>query len=288
MATGRKNELYLTPSFYRRTNMHSGRNVFYSSFEEKAIPEFKLDANSFFPYVNVLDDVVLKAVSEKEYEYMKFFSDKVLGGELHNFPIVYGRGEPFEDETGIKVIVEMEKFDADYTNIDQSEQSTGETLSMYIQIFMALYSIDSFGKYHGDLNPGNVLYKTITPEEELDSEHPGYLKYIIDGETYYVKHFNTLWVIADFELMGDKGEVLPADVFTEQFFQRVFGELYDKIDKPVRGGWLYDMFVFTKFIESSKANERIFGLMQVKSGLNPFEAIPHIIKNDLSRILVKE
>jgi hypothetical protein len=283
-----KNELAASLHRHTTSNMQSKRNISYSAFSSKAFPEFKVDAESFFPDVNILEDIVLKVVNEKEYEYTKFFSDRVLNGELLNFPIIYGQGEPFVDSEGVtKVVVALEKFDADYTSMMDEDTPIEEFISMVLQILMGLYAIDSFGKYHGDLNPGNILYKTITPEDEFDSENPGYLKYMVDGETYYIKHFNKLWVILDFQLTGDKGEVLPA-VFDEIYLRRVFSEFYDLIEKPVRGTWLYDMFALTRFIGVTRMNERVFHLMQDKSTLNPFEAIPHLIKYDYSELLVHE
>lgn len=264
------------------------RNDSYSSFASRVFPEFKADEESFFPAVNILEDAVLKTVSEKEYELTKAFSDQVLSGTLLNFPMVYGK--PAKDGKD-KVVMAMEKFDEDLTSVlDKDSLSLDEYISMIVQVILGLYTLDSLGKYHGDLNPGNVMYKTITPADEVDSEHPGYLQYTINGERRCVKHYNKLWVLLDFEYTGDKGEVLP-EVFDENFLKRVFGEeYYDQVEKPVRGSWLYDMLAFTRFISASRVNERVFGLMrdETKSALNPFEAIPHLIKSDvLSQVLVK-
>jgi serine/threonine protein kinase len=264
------------------------RNDSYSTFSSRVFPEFKTDEESFFPAVNILEDAVLKTVSEKEYELTKLFSDQVLNGTLLNFPMVYsvGMGKP----NGTKVVMAMEKFDEDLTSVmERDTLPLEEYISMIIQVILALYTLDALGKYHGDLNPGNVMYKTITTEDEVDSEHPGYLQYTINGETICVKHFNKLWVLLDFEYTGDKGEVLPEKVFNEDYLKRVFGELYyDQVEKPVRGSWLYDMLALTRFISASLVNERVFGLMRGNSPLNPFEAIPHLIKSDvLSEVLVK-
>ncbi len=282
----------------------------YPSFKDRPIPEFHKqddkDVKNFrFPCINILDDIVLKKAKENEYENQKFFSDKVLDGICENFPLVYGKGEPFmesdsdesdesdddkkEDyirEKHNKLIIAMEKFDGDYDEI-QSEQEIDEYISLLLQILMTLYIIDSYGKYHGDLNPGNLLYKSIT--DESGSEHPGYLKYVIEGETYYVKHFNKLWVIADFEFMGEKGEVLldSNKGFTENFFKRLFCDFYNKIKEPVKGSWIYDMYTFTHFSGALKMTERIFNFMQDGCTMNPVEAIPHIIKNDFDHLLLK-
>lgn len=263
------------------------RNDSYSSFSSRVFPDFKDDKESFFPAVNILEDVVLKTVGEKEYETTKFFSDQVLSGALLNFPMVYF-GKPGKDGKD-KVVMAMEKFDADLTSVMDTDEPLEEYISMIVQVILALYTLDSLGKYHGDLNPGNVVYKTITTADEIDSEHPGYLQYTINGETYCVKHYNKLWALLDFEYTGDKGEVLPEEVFNKNYLKRVFGEEYDQVEKPVRGSWLYDMLTFTRFISANRVNERVFGLMQAeKSSLNPFEAIPHLIKNDvLSQVLVK-
>lgn len=258
------------------------RNDSYSSFSSRVFPEFKADEESFFPAVNILEDAVLKTVSEKEYELTKAFSDQVLNGTLLNFPMVYS-----SSPNGTKVVMAMEKFDEDLGSVVDT-LSLEEYISMLVQVMLGLYTLDALGKYHGDLNPGNVMYKTITPADEKDSEHPGYLQYTINGETICVKHFNKLWVLLDFEYTEDKGEVLPS-VFSEDYLKRVFGEeYYDKVQKPVRGSWLYDMMALTRFLSASQVNERVFGLMKGNSPPNPFEAIPHLIKSDvLSEVLVK-
>lgn len=280
----------------------------YSSIKDRPIPEFTIKEGDYksendkkvnFPCVNILDDIVLKKAKENEYENQKFFSDKVLDRVCENFPLIYGKEtfleksesednkEEYSREKHSKVVISMEKFDGDFDEIE-SEQDIDDYISMLLQIFMTLYTIDSYGKYHGDLNPGNLLYKNIT--DELGSEHPGYLKYIIGGETYYVKHLNKLWVIADFEFMGEKGEVLldSKKGFTEKFFKRLFYDFYDKIKEPVKGSWIYDIYTFTRFSGALKMSERVFNMMQDSCTMNPVEAIPHIIKNDFDHLLLKK
>jgi hypothetical protein len=281
----------------------------YSSFSSKEVPEFKIFKNL---KINILDDIVLKKVEESEYENQKFFSDIVLNGGCPNFPIVYGRGHTFSDDEDkedykeeckplyARVIMAMEKFEGNYDEIDKSKEDIDEYISLLLQILMTLYIIDSYGKYHGDLNPGNLLYKKITREDEAGSDHPGYLKYMIDGEEYYVKHFNKLWVIADFEFMGNKGDVLLSDNgFTDKFFKRLFSDLYEKIEdsslwdiensKPlIKGSWMYDIYTFTRFTGALKMSERIFYMMRDNTNIDsPVKAVSHIIKNNFDHLLLR-
>lgn len=269
----------------------------YSFLSSKSLPEFQVPLEIkkdtvvsakdgkkiLFPCINILDDVVLKKTNKKgEFENLKFFSDKVLEQVSEHFPLVY-RHETTEDNT----LIMMEKFEGDFNDIDTEEMNIDEIMSFFLQMLMALYAIDSYGKFHGDLNPGNALFKKI--DDSHDIYHKGYLKYVIGKETYYLKHFNRLWVIADFEYMGNKGEVLETSdkAFDTTFFKRLFGDLYDKIKEPVRGSWMYDMYVIAHFTYSTKIAERLFNFMQDGFSLNPIDAIPYIIKNEISHIFIR-
>jgi len=268
----------------------------HSLFSSKTIPEFeeppeveegvvlsyRLGQQIRFPKVNILDDVVLKKTNKKsEFDNQKFFSDKVLEQVSHHFPLVYSSYEEKDDN----ILMMMEKFDGD---CDEDIDDIDEFLSFLLQIIMALYTIDSYGKFHGDLNPGNVFYKKIDEAEE-DPTHKGYLKYVIEGQTYYIKHYNKLWVVADFEYTGEKGEVLEnsGKGFDTAFFKRLFREHFDNIKEPVKGSWLYDMYVITHFSKAYKMAERVFNLMNDGCALNPIEAIPLIIKNEIEHIFIR-
>lgn len=234
-----------------------------------------------FPCINILDDIVLKKINQKEeFENYKFFSNKVLQQETEHFPLVY-----FYDAD--KSIFSMEKFEGDFTKLNINEMETDDIMSFLLQILMALYKIDSYDKFHGDLNPGNVFYKKI---EDDYSYHKGYLKYVIGEKTYFIKHFNKLWVVSDFEYMGKKGEILETSGkgFNTNFFKKIFCELYDKIKEPIKGRWLYDMYVLTYFIGAYTMSERIFNLYNEGCTLNPIDAIHFIIKNEISHIFICE
>lgn len=296
---------------YQNTIMSiQSRLVQYSVFRSKTIPEFeeapevengkvlsyRLAQKIRFPMVNILDDVVLKKTNKKsEFDNQKFFSDKVLEQVSQHFPLVYS----YEDKND-NILMMMEKFEGNYDEIDKSKEDIDEYISLLLQILMTLYIIDSYGKYHGDLNPGNLLYKKISREDEAGSDHPGYLKYMIDGEEYYVKHFNKLWVIADFEFMGNKGDVLLSDNgFTDKFFKRLFSDLYEKIEdsslwdiensKPlIKGSWMYDIYTFTRFTGALKMSERIFYMMRDNINIDsPVKAVSHIIKNNFDHLLLR-
>jgi serine/threonine protein kinase len=268
------------------------RLVKHSIFRSKTIPEFEeapevedgkvmtysLGQKIRFPMVNILDDVVLKKTKKNEFDNQKFFSDKVLEQVSQHFPLVY-RYEEKDDN----ILMMMEKFDGD---CDDDIDDIDEFFSFLLQIIMALYTIDSNGKFHGDLNPGNLLYKKIDDDK---SDHKGYLKYVIEGQTYYIKHYNKLWVVSDFEYTGNKGEVLDSRKgFDTSFFKRLFREHYDSIKEPVKGSWLYDMYVITHFSKAYKMAERVFNLMNDGCSLNPIETIPLIIKNEIQHIFIRE
>ncbi len=249
-------------------------------------PEFKENPESPFPLVNIFDNFVIKKVSKDEYKNLKFFSDisyEEKKNKRHShFPLIY---KSKRQDSSDHILIMMEKFEGDYLSIEKNFEDIDELLSLFLQLLMAVYTIDSYGKFHGDLNPGNILYKKI---ENSESE---YLKYDIKGETYYIKHFNRLWIVLDFEYLNDKGRELSSynENFDSKFFKRLFGmEQYNKIIKPVCGSWLYDMYVITKFTGAYKMADRIFDMMQEDFNLNPIEAIPHIIKNDISHLLLRD
>ena len=228
------------------------------------LPEFKV-TNKDFPNVSVLEDVVLKKASDKEYEIAKLFSDL----RLPNFPQVYRReGEIFA----------MEKLEGSYqdlTDNGEEELPLDEFLSFFLQVFMALQTIDAHGKFHGDLHSRNILYKTlVNPESE-------YLTYEFDGVTYRVKHFNRVWVITDFEYVADKWSVLD---YPERHFRCMFQARYK--GQPIEGSWMYDLYTITKSTIGStcKWAERLFEMMEEKSSDRPIDAISRVIKNDLSHI----
>jgi hypothetical protein len=127
-------------------------------------------------------------------------------------------------------------------------------------------------------------------EEDDYSDHKGYLKYVIGEKTYYIKHFNKLWVVSDFEYMGKKGEILETSGkgFNTNFFKKIFCELYDKIKEPIKGCWLYDLYVLTYFIGAYTMSERVFNLYNEGCTLNPIDAIHFIIKNEISHIFICE
>jgi hypothetical protein len=249
----------------------------------KPLPEFreysKNTKEEDFPCINILENIVLKKTkSNDEYENLKFFSDKVLDGVSEHFPLVYNH----ENKDGYDFIV-MEKFDGDYKDFEPED--IDEVSSFYLQILMTLYTIDSYGKFHGDLNPGNVLYKKIGDDESDD----GYLNYEIGGETYRVKHCNRLWVVSDFECMDKKGVALESKKdFDADFLKWVFREHYDKIKEPIKGSWLYDMYALATFTNAHKMAGRVFDLIQEGCVLNPVEAVPLIIKNDIEHLFIKE
>jgi hypothetical protein len=257
----------------------------YEKLMEEAVPEFKIDG--YDRPVNVLEDVVVKKSSEREFMYQKFFSDLVLEGVSPHFPLVYGHR--YEED---KVLFSMEKFDEDFDYLNYTKKNTIEmVVSAFLQALMILHVIDSYGKFHGDLNPGNVMMKKIDTDEEVGGGLPGHIKYTINGETMYIKHYGRLWVVIDFEFTGDKGVELAAydSSFKEDFFIRLFDkERFDNLKRPVRGSWLYDIFVLTKFMEADKMTERVYDLIQDDYPFGPVDAIPLIIKNDYSEILVRE
>lgn len=260
----------------------SKRIAAYDHFKNEPLPEFKNDSESDFPLVNILEHIVLKKPSDKkELEYQTFFSEKVLKGETQHFPLVY-RSE--ED------VFSMEKFDGNFlestnycyskdkSNIISSEE---ELISGYVQVMMALQFVDSYGKFHGDLNHCNVLFKKIDDGSE-------YINYVINGETYRVKHFNRLWVLADFEMSGEKGVDLSIhnSVYDKKFFNRMFGS--DHNLKSIKGSWLYDMYIFTRSTGAAGMMGRLFELIKDDSKLSPIEAMTIVIKNDLTNILLRE
>lgn len=264
--------------------MFQSRISLYSVFSSKPIPEFKeQDQNKIlFPNINVLEDVVLKKIkNDDEYKYQTFFSDKVLEQVSPHFPLVYNNTDD---------LMMMEKFDGDFCDIETKFESIDEYMSFFLQIIMALHVIDSYGKFHGDLNPGNTLFKMIDDEDDHNNhnDHKGYLKYLIDGETYYIKHYNRLWVVSDFEYAGEKGEVLETSGkgFDEEFFKKLFRDEYTK---NIKGSWLYDMYTITHFAQFHKITDRVFQLMKEgkEYSLNPIEAIPLLIKNDIRHIFIK-
>lgn len=267
----------------------SNRIMLYSRFSKESLPEFEMDDKSPFPNVNILDDIVLKKINDKEFMYQKFFSEKVLSshlpdgdGVLYNFPLVYNQDEK---------VFSMEKFDGDfYSFLQEDDVEIDEVISCYLQTIMALYVIDSHGKFHGDLNPGNILYKKIEEIDDDKNEKKGYLKYVIGENTYYVKHHNKLWVVADFEYMGDKGEELSKlnNSYDDDFFHRLFGERYKDMKNPVKGSWLYDMYVISHFSEASRMSDRVYNMIQEECCMNPVDAIYHIIKNDITDLFVKK
>jgi serine/threonine protein kinase len=247
----------------------------YNSIKDNSIPKFKEFENELFPCINVLDNIVLKKAKRNEYENYKFFSDKVLENVCENFSLIYNCENKDED-----YFFAMEKFDGDFLSFEKNltEGSFDELISCYLQILMALYTIDYYGKFHGDLNPGNILFKKV---ENTESE---YIKYEIGDKKYYVKHFNRLWVVSDFEYMGEKGAELN---FDSMFFKKLFGDLYYKIDesiKPIKGNWLYDMYVLAHFTGAHKMADRIFDMFCSNCSLNPVQSIPLIIKNDISEL----
>lgn len=268
----------------------------YSLFRSTPVPEFKNIQNIMFPMINVLDNVVLKKIkNDDEYKYQTFFSEKVLQGISPHFPLVYNK----DDNNNVMM---MEKFDGDFCSVEREFQTIDEYMSFFLQIIMALYTIDSCGKFHGDLNPGNTLFKKINDEDEEYKEYKGYLKYVIDGETYYIKHYNRLWVVSDFEYTGDKGEVLETSGkgFEPSFFKKLFREHYESIDsidtidsingiKKIKGSWLYDLYTITRFTEFHKIADRVFHLMMQDKDkeMNPIEAIPLLIKNDIRHIFIR-
>lgn len=256
----------------------------YSVFSSKPLPEFEAAPEDIrFPLINILDDVVLKKTKKGEFENHNFFSDKVLEQVCQHFPLIYRH-----DEKGDDILMMMEKFDGDFEDFSELDCDIDEFISFFLQIIMTLYMIDSCGKFHGDLNPGNAFFKKIEEADEVDSDRKGYLKYVIGGETYYIKHYNRLWVVADFEYTGEKGEVLlEASGFDTTFFKRLFREHYDNIKEPVKGSWLYDMYVITNFSKAYKMADRVFNLMNDGCALNPIEAIPLIIKNDIEHIFIR-
>lgn len=263
----------------------SNRITLYSRFSQESLPEFESNDKSPFPNVNILDDIVIKKINDKEFMYQNFFSEKVLSSlrdesresAVYNFPLVYN-----ED----KKVFSMEKFDGDFESFLREDVEIDEIVCCYLQIIMALYVIDSYGKFHGDLNPGNILYKKIDDQQE---EKKGYLKYVIGEDTYYVKHFNKLWVVADFEYMGDKGEELSKlnSSYDDNFFHRLFGDRYKDMKNPVKGSWLYDMYVISHFSGASRMADRIYNMIEEECSINPVDSIYHIIKNDITGLFVK-
>ncbi len=255
----------------------------YSVFSSKTLPEFQeQDPNKIlFPNINVLDDVVLKKTEKNELAYQTFFSNKVLEQVSPHFPLLYNN-TPY--------VMMMEKFDGDFCEEENKFESVDEYMSFFLQIIMALYTIDSYGKFHGDLNPGNTLFKRIKDE---DDEKGGYLKYVIEGETYYIKHYNRLWAVSDFEYTGEKGEVLETSGkkgFDKDFFNKLFREHINDINtNEIKGSWLYDMYTITRFTEFHKITDRVFQLMKEgkEYSLNPIKASPLLIKNDISHIFIR-
>jgi serine/threonine protein kinase len=257
--------------------MISDRISFYSDHKDDPIDKFEENKGKF-PCVNILDNVVLKKSKKNEYLYQDFFSDKVINGFCDNFPIVYNK-EFIEND---QVIFSMEKFDGVFNSLLIKEEE--EVLSFFLQIIMGLHIINSYDKFHGDLNPGNILFKKI--ENKKDKE---YLKYKINGETYYVKHCNRLWVLADFEYMGDKGIELSKhnNAYDDNFFKKIFGKENYKNMKPIKGTWLYDMYVLAQFTGAINLSKTIYNMIQEDCCITPIEAIPMIIKKDITKIFKK-
>ncbi len=78
-------------------------------------------------------------------------------------------------------------------------------LSIVSQVLMGLFLVDEKDLAHGDLHCGNVLYSYIDSSKEVVDENK-YFKYIVDAQTtIYIKHFNTLFVLWDFEKMKKVG-----------------------------------------------------------------------------------
>ena len=74
---------------------------------------------------------------------------------------------------------------------DTTDTVTDEILLNAVgQMFMAIATLHDIGIRHNDTHFGNFLYINIKPG--------GYIKYVINGQSYYIKNLGYLWVIWDF------------------------------------------------------------------------------------------
>jgi hypothetical protein len=112
----------------------------------------------------VKNSVGLFMENNKKYTYYNIYANEYASGDLKKFLNAYGK--------------------------DNSSISQELVENAVAQIIMAIATLHDLGIRHNDTHHGNFLYHEIKPG--------GYIKYIIQGKTYYVENLGYLWVIWDF------------------------------------------------------------------------------------------
>ena len=98
-----------------------------------------------------------------------------------------------------------ELFNGDLRNYAESIKNQSEivktkkTISLLVQVMMGLYTLEKNNLAHGDLHTQNVLYYNIKNKDKDKDKNKKYIKYTLQGETYYVPHFSNIFVLWDFK-----------------------------------------------------------------------------------------
>jgi hypothetical protein len=184
-------------------------------------------------YTLVAKVLEYKNRSIREASYYDLFKDDVLNGNTPHFPLVWEGlnckdkcrfinpkkiGRYLEDSDDIQkwkeikdrkcfmIFVELFKGDgASYCRKYRDDKS--RLASVVSQVMMGMYTLRKNGLAHDDMHLKNILYTDVDKGNNVKSQ---YFKYVIKEkdttETYYIKHFDTLFVLWDFERMKKEGK----------------------------------------------------------------------------------
>lgn len=114
------------------------------------------------------------------------------------------------------MVILSELFDGSLKNYykDSLTITIGEMITILAQISMGCYVFEFNGFVHGDMNKGNVLYKSSSSQEDNEK----YFYYVLPSpfsqDQYihlYIKSYGKLWVLWDFNRFTNIGDTIPED-----------------------------------------------------------------------------
>jgi hypothetical protein len=184
----------------------------------------------------------------KKYTYYNIYANEYAdGGDLKQFLRSYGNDEASITEEVVENAV--------------------------AQIIMAIATLHELGIRHNDTHYGNFLYHKIKPG--------GYIKYVIQGNSYYVKNLGYLWVIWDFgistQLNGD------FDYFKDYEMLSLYLRKKDK-----RYNMHFDAKHFDVRTKKAKPTKRLHGNLEFKKDMPSSVVGLESILYEFSKVMQKD
>jgi hypothetical protein len=182
---------------------------------------FSLYSNRITPDENI--SIIVKVTDENQFENVRegknnmIVKDIVLNGKSPHFVLAsdykvckdkcsflsekHNYGHLYTDWRKVKkgscLLSFQEMFDGNVKHkvLEWTRNGNDDLLmSLIVQVMMACMTLYHHKIIHGDLHLGNIFYKVMSDEEEGKY----YFEYNYEGNTYFIKHHNILFVLGDY------------------------------------------------------------------------------------------